>query len=244
MKQYFFISGLPRTGSTLLSSILYQNPLFHTEGLSAVCQLMWDMQESCTKTASDAILGNNRIHTQTDLISEIPNIYYKNIDRPIVFDKCRSWTAPDNVEMIKKYITRHPKIIVLVRPVDEVFKSFGNLKPEVLEDYLTSLEPINRSFYCALNAKQNNNGEFLFVNYDDLVNDTRQTLQNIYKFCELEWFEHDLKNIVNKNPENDTFHGIKGLHDIRPTVSKRKIDFVLPDNIAKRCDEMNKEFFE
>ncbi len=42
-KNFYFISGLPRTGSTLLSSILYQNPLIHTEGNSALCQLMWDI---------------------------------------------------------------------------------------------------------------------------------------------------------------------------------------------------------
>jgi sulfotransferase len=31
MKQYYFISGLPRSGSTLLSGILKQNPEFYAD---------------------------------------------------------------------------------------------------------------------------------------------------------------------------------------------------------------------
>ena len=41
------LSGLPRTGSTLLSAILYQNPKIHAEGNSGLCQLMWDLEVSC-----------------------------------------------------------------------------------------------------------------------------------------------------------------------------------------------------
>jgi len=49
--QFVCLSGLPRSGSTLLSAILSQNPLIHAEGNSAVCQLMWDMQMSCFNTS-------------------------------------------------------------------------------------------------------------------------------------------------------------------------------------------------
>ena len=36
MKQYYFISGLPRSGSTLLSAILRQNPDFYADIASPV----------------------------------------------------------------------------------------------------------------------------------------------------------------------------------------------------------------
>ena len=39
-QQFVCLSGLPRTGSTLLSAILSQNPLIHAEGNSAVSPLM------------------------------------------------------------------------------------------------------------------------------------------------------------------------------------------------------------
>ena len=79
MKQMVFLSGLPRTGSTLLSAILCQNPNIHAEGNSAVCQLMWDIQQSCLTTASQQLAANNKIDVIHDLVSQVPNIYYKNI---------------------------------------------------------------------------------------------------------------------------------------------------------------------
>jgi len=101
--QFVCLSGLPRSGSTLLSAILSQNPKIHAEGTSAVCQLMWDMQESYVKNCKEQINANNRQTTVTELISQIPQLYYKNIDdnEKIVVDKCRSWTLPDNIELLK-----------------------------------------------------------------------------------------------------------------------------------------------
>ena len=45
--KFIGLSGLPRSGATLLSAILDQNPEIHAEGSSAVCQLMWDVHKSC-----------------------------------------------------------------------------------------------------------------------------------------------------------------------------------------------------
>ena len=59
-KQFVFLSGLPRTGSTLLSAILSQNPKIYSEGNSAVCQLMFDMQQSCINKAKEQLIANKR----------------------------------------------------------------------------------------------------------------------------------------------------------------------------------------
>jgi hypothetical protein len=76
------------------------------------------------------------------------------------------------------------------------------------------------------------------VQYDDLLNNTKSTIDKIYEFCELESFEHDFNNIVNKHPEDDTIYGMLGQHDIRPTISKRDLDVTLSDAIIKRCKEI------
>ena len=49
--------------------------------------------------------------------------------------------------------------------------------------------------------KENNKGEFLFIQYDDLLHNTNSTINKIYEFCELEFFEHNFNNIINKHPE-------------------------------------------
>jgi sulfotransferase len=239
------LSGLPRTGSTLLSSILSQNPEIHAEGNSAVCQLMWDMQCSVYRSCNEQLTASNRIDTGIELIKNIPNVYYKDITASTVIDKCRSWTLPDNVAMLNKYFEHKPKIIVLERPLVEIVKSFvalrqannwqGDLEQGLLDDWS---EPIMRSYEGVKWAKANNNGEFLFVQYDDLVNNTKSTVDKLYEFCELESFDHDFNNIVNKHPENDEVYGMLGQHDVRPTIAKRDLDVTLSDAIIKRCEDL------
>jgi len=128
IEKFIALSGLPRTGSTLLSAILSQNPDIHAEGNSAVCQLMWDMQQSCNGSSQQQLIANNKYDTIHDLIASIPNIYYKNITKPTIVDKCRSWTLPDNMNMLCKYIDETPKVIVLERPLIDIVKSFVSLR--------------------------------------------------------------------------------------------------------------------
>jgi sulfotransferase len=245
MKNFIALSGLPRSGSTLLSAILAQNPDIHAEGNSAVCQLMWDLQESCKHNAGQQLAATGRLTTTKDLVSSIPKTYYKDVTASTVIDKCRSWTLPANMEMLNNYFEHKPKVIVLERPLIEIVKSFVALRqtnqwegdPEagLLDDWS---EPIVRSLNGIKLAKANNKGEFLFVQYDDLLNTTKSTIDRIYEFCEIESFEHDFNNIVNKHPEDDTIYGMLGQHDVRPTISKRDLDVTLSDAIIKRCKEL------
>jgi sulfotransferase len=245
MKNFVGLSGLPRTGSTLLSSILSQNPEIHAEGNSAVCQLMWDMQCSVFGSCNEQLTASDRVNTGIELIKNIPNVYYKDVTASTVIDKCRSWALPDNVAMLNKYFEHKPKVIILERPLVEIVKSFvalrqannwqGDLEQGLLDDWS---EPIMRSYEGVKWAKANNNGEFLFVQYDDLLNNTKSTIDKLYEFCELESFEHDFNNIVNKHPENDEVYGMLGQHDIRPTIAKRDLNVTLSDAIIKRCEEL------
>tara|TARA_R110000868_G_scaffold113187_1_gene303989 strand:- start:93 stop:839 length:747 start_codon:yes stop_codon:yes gene_type:complete len=242
IKKIIGLSGLPRSGSTLLSSILSQNNDIHAEGNSAVCQLMWDAQCSILGTANQQLIASNRLDTGTELIKNIPNIYYKNVKASTIIDKCRSWTLPDNMAMLNKYFEYKPKVLVLERPIIDIVKSFvylrkennwqGNLEEGLLDDWS---EPIVRSLNGVKWAKENNKGEFLFIQYDDLLHNTNSTINKIYEFCELEFFEHNFNNIINKHPENDEIYGMLGQHDVRPTISKRKLDIKLSSNIIKKC---------
>jgi hypothetical protein len=62
---------------------------------------------------------------------------------------------------------------------------------------------------------------FLFVDYDELIRDAQSELNRIYEFFELESFEHDLFNIETVNREDDSVHGLQGMHDVRRTIGKR-----------------------
>lgn len=246
MKKFIGLSGLPRSGSTLLSSILSQNPDIYAEGNSAVCQMMWDLDQSCDINCKEQLEANHRKQTQLDIISAIPHIYYKDVTKPVIIDKCRSWTLPANLFLIQRYITENIKIIVLERPLIEIVKSFvslrkqnnwkGDLEKGLLDDWS---EPIIRSYNGVKLAKKNNsNNIFLFIQYDNLINNTKETINQIYKFIDEPIFEHDLNNIINKHPEDDKVYNMIGQHDVRPTINKREINIELSQETINRCQEL------
>lgn len=247
--QFVCLSGLPRSGSTLLSAILSQNPLIHAEGNSAVCQIMWDTHASCFTKANEQLRANNREQTIFDLVSQIPHIYYKNIPEKIVVDKCRSWTVEANFNMLKHYVDKNVKIIVLEREITDVVKSFAKLfrkngiHDETRENNLLSpnTDPIMRSLLGIQWAKNNNqDNSFLFINYSDLINDTKNTIDKIYTFCGWEKFQHDFKNIIPKYPENDEIYKLPGQHSIRPKIKADTTVVKLNDILEKKCRIIDK----
>ena len=233
MKTISFLSGLPRTGSTLLSAILSQNTNIHAEGNSAVCQLMWDMQQSCVGPANEKLIANHRQGTQEDMVKAIPMIYYKNVSATHILDKCRSWTITENMEMIRRYITNNPKVIVMTRPIEEIVESFVRLRKEnKWDDPYESLldpmsEPLMRSQFGVECARKSNKGEYLFIEYSDLIENPSKIIESIYSFMEWEKFQHDFTNIINKHIEDDSVYGLIGMHDVRPTIAARQESFLI-----------------
>ena len=240
------LSGLPRSGTTLLSALLSQNPTIHAEGNSAVCQLMWDMQQSCKTTASEQLKANRREATVHDLISHIPKIYYRHVPetKKLIVDKCRSWTILPNLLLFKKYIEMDAKIIVLERPLQDIVKSFAKLFQANGLDLKTAVpplltphsDPIMRSLEGIQWAKQNNKGNhFCFIQYDDLVNNPSETMARIYSFLQYPAFTHDFKHIMNVHPEDDVFYKLKGFHNVRTELAKEPNDTILSAEILSKC---------
>lgn len=76
MKNLYFIAGLPRSGSTLLSTILNQNPLIHSNAVSGLPWLIstvntnWNLYEAnlenfdleCKKNVLKSIIQIGRAH--------------------------------------------------------------------------------------------------------------------------------------------------------------------------------------
>lgn len=220
------LAGLPRSGSTLLSAILDQNPEIHAEGNSALVQLMWDLWVSAEQNASEQLQANHR--TADDMIRALPAIYYKNINAQHIVDKCRTWVLPANMELLRRFITDKPRVIVLTRPIEQIVASFVRVRKEngwqgdlEADLWQPNSEVLMRPLAGVEWAKANNNGEFLFITYDELVDDTPDVLASIYRFCDFDPFDHSLTNIVNNHQEDDSIYNMIGLHDVRPTISRR-----------------------
>lgn len=243
-KEFVLLSGLPRTGSTLLTSLLMQNPSIYGEGASALCQLMWDMKCSCERTTS--LLANKKTHTQHEIISSLPYLYYKHVDQPIIVEKGRSWVHPTNLDMWNTYVNKNQKVIVMVRPAEDIVKSLvslrkkNNWRGDLYSDLLRpNSEPICIAAEAIAYSRFIPSDKFLYVDYRDLVAEPLEVLDLIYDFLDLQPYNHNINNIQQFNHEDDSVHGLLGMHDVRPQIAPREIDVHLPDHVLKACEQIN-----
>jgi sulfotransferase len=243
-KEFAIISGLPRTGSTLLVALLSQNPRIYGEGASALCQLMWDVHQSCN--FGEAIAANRRFNTEHDIISALPGLYYKDVEQPIIIEKGRTWTHPLNFNMWVQHINPEQKMVVLIRPLEDIFKSMASLRinnnwhGDLYLDLLQpGSEPICRAAEAIAFAKKNFYKDLLFIDYNDLVKTPLSVIDQIYDLYGWEKYEHSLENITCPNSEDDEVHGLLGMHTIRSTISTRELDVELPNHVKRACVELN-----
>jgi len=184
---------------------------------------MWQTHQSISN--AQAIPANYRQAHAHQMVADLPARYYSDITRPVVIDKCRAWTSPLNVQMLKHYVTPEPKIIVLTRDPADIVASFVSLFDRNSRDdfYLSGMaDEFNRNMISTQMAKDADDPDtFLFVEFESLISRTQTELNRIYEFLNLEPFIHNLSYIVNMNPEDDSVYGLAGMHDVRPTIGKR-----------------------
>lgn len=185
-----------------------------------MCDLMWVTSQSVKRTQQ----WNGNPRNAEQIVRDIPALYYRDVQKPIVIDKCRAWTLPLNMEMIREYITPNPKVILCVRPVDDVVKSFEKLfSSNGRNDFDSSpfASELSMSITGVRDAIDIKDPEtFLLVDFDDLVDEPNHVIDSIYDFLDLKPFNHDFNNIVNSNQEDDSVYGLTGMHDVRKTISR------------------------
>jgi len=248
-KQFFFLSGLPRSGTTLFSNIIMQNPSIYSGANSPVCQLMWDVKQSFETKCSEQLVASGREDFKKELISSIPNQFYNNVDRKIVIDKCRSWTLKNNYEMIQEYITDNPKILVFIRDIEEILKSLIKIEfiPRVESEeniFTFNSATLMEYFYGIMYAKQYYRESICLIDYNKFVENTDEEMKKIYSFLEIEYFQHTYTNIIDNNIENDSSYGIKDMHVIRSNVEKKRYEIDISEKSKVFCKNMNDMLFK
>lgn len=243
------LAGLPRTGSTLLQNILAQNPKFHSEGNSALCQVMGDVKGSCENNAIQQLTGVNKdVSFKRDLLRKIPDIYYPEIEDKVILDKTRTWIQEENLLMAREHIKQDIKSIIMVRPVDEIIASFARVSIENNKhfDYVSFLSDENdlmREMTVTYYAAKSKDPSFIFVSYDELVLNPNKTLSQIYKHIGLIPFHHNLQKVTQTVFEDDERNDMVGMHKIRSKIAKQKNKIVLPDWVKHQSDEITRTIF-
>lgn len=247
MEEMFFLSGLPRTGSTLLTAILSQNPDILSEGSSGLVELLWQNYSLFTLNENivKSIQNTNKVHAQKSVITNLSNLYYSDCDKKYIIDKNRNWTHNGNIELLKTYVVSCPKIIVMLRPIPEIVESFyyiykkNNRLDELVEHLFDQDNPLMFPFTGLLNALLNNKDCLLLLTYKELVEQPKNVVDKIYKFLHIPNYKHNFDNIVNVLPEGD--YGLEGLHKVRNEIGLRNKKIKLPKQMKQKALQMQKK---
>jgi sulfotransferase len=255
MKSYYFISGLPRSGSTLLSGILKQNPDFYADIASPV--------EGLTGTAIDLITSAESNLTVTEdqrknLMYGIFDGYYKHIDKPVIFDSSRGWTKKTN---FLKALFPYTKILCSVRDIVSILNSF-----EVISSknpfHTKTLTEYKDNVFARCDEMMNKNSGVVagpwillqegyalhpemihFIEYENLCKEPEKTMRSVYEFLEKPYYSHDFENVEYSNENFDRACNLKDLHTVKKRVEYNPPRNVLPPEIVQKYKELNMEFW-
>lgn len=239
MKEFYYISGLPRSGSTLLCNILAQNPDFYVSPSTSGCHdVLFNIRNQWDKLIEHQSGGLDYDQLKRVLKSVLES--YHSTDKNIVIDKGRGWLSL--IEMVEFISDVPPKIIVPVRNISEILASFEKLwrkstgmtqwvfettdyfKSQTIEGRCDIWSSANNPVGLAYNRVKDvlmkgKNQLLLFVEFDDLTKNPEITLKRIYNFIEKPFFEHNFNDIKQVTKEDDlNIHKIPGLHTIKSKI--------------------------
>jgi len=216
-----FLASLPRSGSTLLTSLLNQRADVYASPTSNLCDTMGAAVKMWEQNPTTKASGGK----EDDIIRILQGIQSNRYDTDkLVFDKGRGWSAPQIMKTMMK-VQGDVKIVATVRPIAECLASFAKLlKPDNITEFCKRGKLAGHLFeaYEALQAgyKEYPNN-FLFIEYDDLIDNPAYQLNRIEKWVGLDSFTYDFDNIIDSK-EVDEVWGIKNLHKVRQKISKRR----------------------
>ena len=252
MRPIHFISGLPRSGSTLLAALLRQNPRFHANMSGPLAGMVNAMlaEMSDRNEFSMFITDVQRRRTLRGLFE---HYYGEEFAADVVFDTNRTWCSKlpvlcglfPNVKMIA--CVRH--VSWVIDSVERVIRD-NAFQPSSIFNFQTGGTVYTRAegiangdgmvghAYNAL--KEAFYGEqaqhLMLLQYETLVRDPAKAMAAVYAFIGESPFRHDFDNVHFDADAFDLRAGTPGLHVIRKKVAAQEHTTVLPPDIFRRFE--------
>ena len=232
-----FISGLPRSGSTLLAALLRQNPRFHAMMTSPVGAIYLAMLGAVSRKNEAAVFIDEE--QKRELLLGVFRGYYHAIGaEKVVFDTNRLWCS--KMPHVVQHFPR-AKVICCARHVSWIMDSIERLERRNVFD-LSGIFGYDAggTVFTRVNRLAANDGmvgfsldalreaffggygdQLIFVTYEALTRDPAGTMERIYDFIGEDRFGHDFDNVEYEAHDFDAAIGSPGLHTVR-----RKVEFV------------------
>lgn len=250
-----FISGLPRSGSTLLSALLRQNPRIHAGMTSPVGPVF----NACLTAmgAENEFSVFFKEEQKRDILRGIFDGYYRHVDaHGLVFDTNRMWTS--RVAAVRKLFPQSRMICCVRNPawvmdsverlirrnafdVSRIFTS-AQERSTVFTRAEALLNPhrmIGFAWSALKEAYYSEDSDMLLlVDYDLLASRPAEVMPLIYKFIGAEPFAHDFDNVEYEAEDFDTQLLAKGLHRVSGKVELKPRQTILPPDLFKRFQDL------
>ena len=180
----YFLSGLPRSGSTVLAALLNQRSDIHVTPTSGLIDIFGAVVQTWENNPSTKAQNQTNEHLYETLRKLIP----VREDGKITVDKSRGWVSPQIQKTMGKVLGSPVRIVATVRDVATCAASFAKIaKPENLAEFCNGqLIGHLKHSYAALNEGYKEHPEnILFVEYDELMSDPQAVVTKIEVFWNL-----------------------------------------------------------
>lgn len=269
MEKIYFMGGLPRSGSTLLTCLLNQNPTIFASHASEILTIMnkYKYMIADFEVVKLGLMTENYF----SVYKNIPQSFYETETKPIIIDKNRAWGAPYSLDIANDF-TNDIKIIYVYRPILEILTSYIRLlnkhpktnhidleirSQDFLTQYYRPIDDVRCDYLMRPNSvidtallalgvalKEEYKHLFHIVHYDDLVAKTQETLSGIYNFLGIDDYTHDLENLEPYwNPEDEKVFGLSDLHVVRSEIKKEYLppEQVLSSYVIEKYKNVTKD---
>ncbi|HTZ22175.1 MAG TPA: sulfotransferase [Opitutaceae bacterium] len=254
-KTFHFISGLPRSGSTLLAAILRQNPRIHAAMTSPVGSLFSSLHSTMGQNNefSEFIDEKQRERVLRGLF----DLFYQDFPQEVIVDTNRLWCA--RLPLLLRLFPE-AKVLCTVRNIAWIMDSVerlvrknamqpsrlfnGPAESDTVYHRVEALASRDRfvgfSYYALKEAFYSPEARnILVIDYDILTQAPAKVLPLIYQFLGEPIYAHDFDNLDYQEPAFDARLGLSGLHEIKRKVAHRPRPTVLPPDLFKQYSQLD-----
>jgi sulfotransferase len=256
MPTFHFISGLPRSGSTLLAAILRQNPRLRAGMTSPVGALVQGVLAQVSAGSEFGAMVDRDMRRR--LLKGLFDSYYA--DEPadsVIFDTNRTWSAKMGTILD---IFPGAKVIACVRNVAWVMDSMerlyrsdpyentrlfgGNMARSTVYSRCEGLAQHDQLVGFAWSALREafygeHGSSLLVLDYELLAQAPHKVLPLVYDFIGEPHFEHDFENVEYDAPEFDVPLGAPGLHKVRSRVELKERRPIIPPDLFEKYAQLS-----
>lgn len=253
MKKFHFITGLPRSGSTLLTSVLNQNPKFYSNITDGLAGLVKGVNENIDNAPGVSSIVS--VEKKKKVIRDMVYSYYYDVDKEVIFNTNRGWSY---LTFIMKELFPDSKFILCVRDIPLILNSFESAHRRFPFNKNTIFTSESSVYERMENLMQEKTGlvrfaldglkqaitsgeksNLMIVEYEQFCINPEGMMSSIYNFLQEEYFQHDFNNVEYSFDEYDQQVGILDLHTVRKKISFNPVkELIIPPDIVGKYSNM------